>query len=87
MDLDIKAKIQLLNGVMGDPEDVVSMLRRQPSILAYSEVTIQVWCLDTSDTTSKATPPSLALGWLLQTTRTSWSMLVSCCVSLWQWRH
>lgn len=42
MDLDIKAKIQLLNGVMGDPEDVVSMLRRQPSILAYSEVTIQV---------------------------------------------
>lgn len=42
MELDIKAKIQLLNGVMGDPEDVVSMLRRQPHILAYSEVTIQV---------------------------------------------
>eukprot|EP00892_Ulva_mutabilis_P000922 jgi/Ulvmu1/10830/UM007_0004.1 len=41
MDLDIEAKIHLLNGVMGDPEDVVSMLRRQPAILAFSEVTIQ----------------------------------------------
>lgn len=42
MDLDIEAKIHLLNGVMGEPEDVVSMLRRQPAILAVSEVTIQV---------------------------------------------
>lgn len=42
MDLDIKAKIQLLAGIMQRPEAVPAMLRKQPHILALSEVTIQV---------------------------------------------
>jgi hypothetical protein len=42
LDLDIKAKIQLLAGIVEHAEDVPPMLRKQPCILALSEVTIQV---------------------------------------------
>jgi C4-dicarboxylate-specific signal transduction histidine kinase len=42
MELDIKAKVQLLAGVLDRPEEVPAMLRKQPQILALSEVTIQV---------------------------------------------
>lgn len=42
MELDIKAKIQLLTGIVERPWDVPAMIRKQPQILALSEVTIQV---------------------------------------------
>lgn len=42
MELDIQAKIQLLVGIVERPEDVPIMIRKQPQILALSEVTIQV---------------------------------------------
>ena len=42
LELDIKAKVQLLAGIVEDPQDVPLMIRKQPQILALSEVTIQV---------------------------------------------
>jgi hypothetical protein len=40
VELDIKAKVQLLQGVLDDSAAVAPLLRRQPGILALSEVTI-----------------------------------------------